>query len=1034
MDLRSEFDFWHAALKRYSILDERPIALPRVVCVKDGQAAPPQPLGPRGLWPDPRADELQVQVESEVPWEDARLRLDVDGEGLLLVDGTSRASSNAFHHHADLHLPPGRHQLRLEVLSSGLMGVEVPSPRLRLGWQRIDREAEAAAYDLAVLAEWTLDEGTPPAAASLGRAGLIDALRPLRALPPDRRVLQDWLARQGASAEEEGLRRALRSPADGLPALHGPDRAEVAQAVRETAARLRRLFAELGARLPAGVGQVVPLGHAHIDLAWLWRMQTARKKARRTYATQVELLASHPDWRLGISQPELWQWLREDEPELFRRLQSFAAEGRVEPLGATWVEIDGQLPDASVVLRHLLYGLRYFEAQVGSRPTTAFLPDSFGFAAGLPTLLAAAGVRHFCTTKLRWNDATRFPYTDFRWVGPDGSSVQAHIFSAAQGGYNAPATVRDLRATAEQHARDGGRGPLLYAFGYGDGGGGPTQEMLERLRRYRELPLMPELTWRPLAEVLPEEATPALRGPLYLEYHRATYTAQSWAKYLLRRAETCLTAAETRRTWAKAGLTSSSPDWRILMRLQFHDILPGSSIGAVYKDLRDDLEGLLARADQDDRTSVASLRGPGERTACLVLANRAGFGSRRGLVEVEQPYAPLSADGEPAAIQRLGDKYLVQAPPLPALGVAALPVGPVAPLAPHPAQLCDEVWLEGGEVKVRIGSGGIESLLYKGEELLSGVAGVEMYRQHPEQFDAWELVPPELRVPLELDHLQPLRLEFGPLRDAVLLRHAGDDGVQVQERIALERESGRLTVSISANVPARRVVLRYRLPSVLKAQAATAEGMWGTESHPTVGGGPGDDARFEWPAQRFADLSEPHLGLALLNDSRYGHAVEAGTLYLTIATSPLYPDPHADEEPAPVSLEILPHLGDWRDADVFARAHVHAAGIDADLREAVPLAPCGPCSGLAGNVRLLGLKPAEDGSGDVIVHLGEVHGDRGVCDLGFPWRIAGASLCNLVSEEPRELGSIIRPAPDGRTLQVRFLPHQLIVLRIRPLR
>jgi len=1032
MDLRTEFRFWQTALSRFSILDERPITLPRVVCLKDGKAAAPQPLGPHGLWPDPHADELQVQVETEVPWPDARLRLDVDGEGLLQVDGISRAASNAFHRHADLHLPPGRHLLSLDVLRTGLMGVEVAAPRLRLGWQRIDREAQAAAFDLEVLAEWTLDEATPPAAAALGREGLLAALRPLRALPPDRAVLQDWLRREGASAEEEGLRRALRGAEGGLPALQGPARDEVAAAVRDCASALRRLFGQLQAQLPKGAAQAVPLGHAHIDLAWLWRMETARKKARRTYATQAELLANHPEWRLGVSQPELWQWLKEDDPELFRRLVSLVRDGRIEPLGATWVEIDGQLPDAAAVLRHLLYGLRYYEAQLGVRPRTAFLPDSFGFAAGLPTLLAAAGVRHFCTTKLRWNDTTRFPYTDFTWVGPDGATVQGHLFSSAEGGYNAPATLGDLRRTAERHAADGGRGPFLYAFGYGDGGGGPTPEMLERLRRYRELPLMPDLTWAPLASNLPVDGTPSFRGPLYLEYHRGTYTSQSWAKYLLRQAEAHLAAAEARSTWARAGRTKPSPDWRALMRLQFHDILPGSSIGPVYKDLRAELEALLGRARHDDAAAMAALAGEGPGRACLVLGNRAGFASPARLVEVSRPYAPLAADGSPGTIQRSGDAYLVQAAALPAFGTAALPVTRVEPPAPRPPGPCDEAWLEGGDLRIRIGAAGIESLLYAGEEMLDGVAGLEIYRQHPEQFDAWELVPPEFRVPLDLGHLEPVQVEFGPLRDAVLLRHKGPEGLDVQERIALERQSGALTVSISAKLPARHVVLRYALPTKLKAHAVTAEGMWGTELHPVVAAGPADSARYEWPAQRFVDISEPHLGLALLNDARYGHAVQGGTLYLTLATSPLYPDPHADEEPAPVCLELRPHRGDWRDAGILAAAHVHAAGIAAELRESVPKAPAGPCSGLPDNLRLLGMKPAEDGSGDIIVYLGELCGDRGACVLSFPWTLQAAVACDLVTEQAQDDQTLLSVSEDGQRAHLRFLPYQPITIRIRP--
>ena len=1027
MDFKTDWAYWRTALQHFAVLEELPIPLPRVVCMTGGKALAPQPLGPGGLWPDPEADELRLQCESDVPWADPRIELDVDGEGLLEVDGVSRAASNAYHRQADLRLPPGRHLLSLEVLRTGLMGMKVASPRLRLSWQRVDRVAEAAAWDLAVLAEWALDPGTPPAAAALAREGVTDALRPLRALPPDPGVLRSWLGRSAPVAEEEGLRLALLR--DDLPALQPLDRELVDAAVRETARALRELFGRLRAALPPGVGEAALLGHAHIDLAWLWDMPTARRKARRTYATQAELLAAYPEWRMGISQPELWQALREDDPDLLRRLEEFARAGRVEPLGATWVEIDGQLPDAESVLRQLTYGLGYFAARLGTRPETAFLPDSFGFAAGLPTLLAAAGVRHFCTTKLTWNDTTRFPYPDFTWVGPDGGAVQGHLFSASEGGYDAPATLRDLRATAERHEQAGGRGPFLYTFGYGDGGGGPTAGMLERLRRYAELPLMPRLAWQGVADAVAQDGPP-YRGPLYLEYHRGTYTSQTWAKYLLARTEAQLAASDARSAWAHGGRERPTADWRRLLRLQFHDILPGSSIAPVYEQLRHELREVLQRAVEADRAALAALDGDAVRRPCLVLGSRAGFASGPSLALVPQPVAPAAGDGA-AELQAVDGGFLVEIPALPPFGAAALPVRAVEPPAAQSASPCDQVALAGGDVELMAGPAGIESLRYRGQEMLAETAGVEAYRQHPDHWDAWEVVPPGLRVPIALRHGRPLRVESGPLRDAVLLRHRGPEGLEVQERILLERRSGRLTVAVRAKVPGRRVVLRYALPTVLRAAAVTAEDMWGTWTHPVVAGGPADEARFEWPAQRFVDLGEPHLGMALCCGGRYGHAVSGGTLYLTLSTAPLYPDPHADEDPAPAVLEILPHEGDWRDAGVLARAHVHAAGVRAELRDAAPMPPTGPCLGLPPNVRLLALKGAEDHSGDVVVHLGELWGDRGTCDLTFPWPISAALPCDLVSEEPLPGAGDLRSPDAPDRVRLSYLPYQPILLRLR---
>lgn len=993
-----------------------------------------RPLRAAVAWPDPEAEELRIVAEGLVPWDNPRLRTDLDGETLLVVDGQAAGAFNAFHRYQDLYLPAGPHRLELRVARTGLMGVRFSDPAVRrIAFQEIDHTVEAIAYDLEVLGDFAHDPGTPPVAADYAKERLILALAPLRALPPDLGAWRAYLFGGRHDAEEEALRLALldgRGEAPGLRALAWD---ELLPAVRETGARLRQVFRDLRGRFPSGAGRLLLLGHAHIDLAWLWPMAVSRDKAVRTFASQTALLERVPQWRFGASSPELWTWLEEDAPQLHARAARLVAKDRIEPLGAFWVESDCQLPSAESILRQLLYGMRYFAGRFGSLPEIAFLPDTFGFAAGLPTLLAAAGVRLFCTTKLNWNDTTRFPYVDFTWVGPDGASVQGHIFGHAQDGYNAPASLRDLRRAWERYEQLGGRRTLLYTFGHGDGGGGPTPEMVEQLARYRELPFLPELSWDAAGTLVAQDShMPLYRGPLYLEYHRGTYTTQSWAKYLGRRAEECLTSAEALETWARHGGNAAPAEaWRLLLRGQFHDILPGSSIGPVYADLREELESVLAQAGRMAQQGLGALLPENGGAPCLAVQNRAGLTAPAQIVRIGEPLAPVGASGLAGTVQRSADGgYLIAIPELPPFGVAALPLVPVAAPSPVPPRRCESVRLRGEELELEVGPEGLRSLLFRGRELLAGPAGVVAFRQHPDAFDAWEISHPARRSDVPLRHGDPVLIEDGELRALVEIRHATAEGSEVLERIILDRVQGQVELEITAALRERHLVLRYRIPTALRAHHVTAEALYGVETHPTIPRGPADAAAFEWPAHRFVDISEASRGLAVLNDSRYGHAAEGSELHVTLATSPLFPDPAADEHPAPARVALRPHAGGWHEARVLEAAAAFSAGTVLELRLAGPQPPIGPVEGLPHGMRLLGLKPAEDGSGDVIAHLAESIGDSGQADVRFGWPARVAQRVHPVRETPEESGAPLpRDAASG-AFAVRYRPWELICLRI----
>jgi alpha-mannosidase len=1035
-----EVAFWAGAMRRYAIL--RVVAVPmsattRSVAGRDTVTA----LRPGDPWPDPAADLIELAGEAAVPWAEPRLLADLDGESLVFVNDRVCGALNARHHYLDPHLAPGTHRLRLEVLPTALMGERYRPPRVRsVTWQEIDRALEATAYDLEVLAEWARLPSLPMPAREHAWAAIHAALQPLRALAPDRESWRVWLARADASGTEEQLRAALHLGEGIAPHLRAVDRTELRSAMAASGRRLRAVYEELGTHFPRGMGRAVLMGHAHIDTAWLWPIGIGHAKAVRTFATAAALLPDHPAARFGASAPEHYQAVERSAPELFTRLTTLVREGRFVPLGAFWVESDANLPGAGSITRQLLYGLRYFAAHFGLRPRVLFLPDSFGYASGLPTLLAAAGIELFCTTKLNWNDTTRFPYVDFTWVGPDGGSVQAHIFGQGWEGYNGAAELGDILATVEGYQRAGGRRAVLYTYGFGDGGGGPTAAMHERLSRYSELPLLPRLEHGAPESLIAQAADmPRYRGPLYLEYHRGTYTSQSWVKHLNRRAEETLAASEALETWlGRAQSPGREADWRILLRGQFHDILPGSSIRPVYGEIEQEWRDLVARAEERLRTAAGRLV-PGSADA-LVVVNRSSQPSPSQALQVAHDVGAVRFRGEPCRTQAGRGGVWVEVPPLEPFGVVVLDVvppraggapPPTAPQAERSDPRGGTLQFEHGAIRLEIRDAGIAGLWFGGELVTS--AAIAAYRQHPEAYDAWEVVTPADREPVPLLHAAAALVADGPLRTAVRLGHRTPEGTEIVEEVAFDRVLGQVEVTTEVRPAERHLVLVYEAHTTLRAPDAVADGLLGTDRHPAVPAGPSDEARFEWPAHAFVDVAEPTLGLAILNDGKYGHAFRDGTLSVTLLTTPLFPDPRADESPAPSRLALVPHTGDWRAAGIDLRARSFSGGLAAALVPAAGGTLAAPVLGLPPGMRLTAFKPAEDGSGEIVCHLLESRGERGRARVRFGLPVEDVWPVDLVDEAPRTDPPLpITFDRPTQTLALAWQPYSLTCLRLRP--
>ncbi len=1034
MDAR--YGFWLESIKNWTLYAEKEITSWSVTYDKNKPAHADQHYK---NWTTPTSNWRRLVSSVTVPSDDACLIFDIHGEGLLSINGIPTYGINPFHTQFRPHrAADDTFDLQIDQVTSGLMGTHVSNPGITaIKWASVNPLAEQCYWDLLSLLDWIDSAQTPADLARWTRRKLDWALSPLYPFSPDESSVRAYVNRANRSAEEETLYQTLKTAKiEGLAPLPAEHRDVALEEVHD---HLTALYCELNKRAPKSMGNLLVMGHAHIDLAWLWSMDETRRKITRTVAGQRYLLDEYPDWKFGMSSPEMWQMLEEDSPELFEEWRALTNQHRVVPLGAFWVESDAQLFSAVSILRHLTMGIRAFQKLTGRRVHLAFLPDTFGFSQGLPTLLAAAGIDLFLTTKINWNDTTPFPYKEFCWIGPDGSSVQAQIFGSSRDGYNGTAEIGDLQQAWARYAQGGGEHQVLYAMGHGDGGGGPTVDMLEKISRYNKLPLVPNISYGdPETLILPadqREKLPHYRGDLYLQYHRGVFTTQSAVKNRNRYLEAAISATEA---WASLVAHEVKMDraWRLLLRSQFHDILPGSAIHAVYNDYHHDMDRVESMLEETLESTLSTLF-PSGPDPVLILGNHTGFPIREQLIEVQAP-APFEIYWNQQwrssiKIAQYPDRYLIPIPAMLPMALASYPIRNTKAVLsndlPHAVEE-NSVTVCLQDLSITIAPCGINQMIYKGRNLLDHPARIHAFFQHPDQFDAWELVDVDRRGEITLSDQPIVVEEDNPYRIVVKLTHTHNASI-ITERIVCDRQYHRVTVRISMLLKERHLTLQYHVPTTLITSEVTRESVWGTISSPTVSTGPADDAAYEWVAHRFIDLAEPHCGLALINDGRYGHSATQGTMTITLATTPLFPDSEVDEEPVPVNLMLMPHDKHWTDSGVMAEAHRLSHPPLAMRRNVTKSAVehLHPIINLSPNIMLIAVKRAEDESPDLIYYFGEMWGDASSEIVTFPFEIGEAHLVDLVSEKP--LNGNTMSIRDSVSISMQIAARSLTCLRVR---
>ncbi len=789
------------------------------------------------------------------------------------------------------------------------------------------------------------------------------------------------------------------------------------------------------------------VGHAHLDLGWLWPVRETRRKAGRTFSTALRMLEEYPDYVFGTSQPQALAWVKEDYPALYEEIREAVAGGRWECQGAMWVEPDMNLTSGESLVRQLLYGKRFFRGEFGVDVKNLWLPDVFGYSAALPQILKLAGVDVFMTQKISWNESNTFPHHTFDWEGIDGTRIRTHFLPTNT--YNAANTPGEMIEAEKRFTQADVSDDWLNLYGIGDGGGGPSRRHIELALRSRNTEGLPRLKLAPADEFLkrvakiPAGRLPLWRGELYLELHRGTYTTQGRLKYLNRRLELTLRDAEF---LAAISATDQRDDlatiWKNTLLNQFHDILPGSSIREVYEDANGESEANLEALAVLESASLASLHGAEPKAARAFVVYNTLSWTRDALVWI--PVSGSATAGSSTAgardsagralpVQQVDGGLLVRVT-VPSMGCEAITVSEPAD-ASAPALTATADSLENGVLRVRLASDGTIASIYDkelGREVLAdGANRLLLWEDLPYSWDAWDISHyyRETR-PVQATLVERRLVESGQLR-AIVEQHLEVGGSTIRQRIVLENDSKLVRVENHVDWRESHKQLRVEARPAIHSLEASYEIQFGTVKRPAHANTSWDAAQFEVAGQRFADYSQADYGLGLVNDGKYGHSIRDGIMDLTLLRSPNDPDPTADIGEHDFVFGYYSHELGWQASDLLERAHELNSPV---LVRGVAKAPDQARSEYAiigGSVKLETVKHAEDGDA-IILRLYETRGidQEVVLASRSPW--AAIAEVDLLEENPRKVSGLKVAAGEGFASEVSlgFGPYQIRTFRV----
>lgn len=826
------------------------------------------------------------------------------------------------------------------------------------------------------------------------------------------------------------------------------------------------------------------VGHTHIDVAWLWTLAQTREKTARSFATVINLMKQYPEYIFMSSQPQLYKFIKEDQPEIYEDIKNLVKEGRWEPEGAMWLEADCNLISGESLVRQIMFGTRFFKEEFGIENKVLWLPDVFGYSAALPQILKKSGIDYFMTTKISWNEYNKMPYDTFKWKGIDGSEVLTHFITTkdyernpnnevAWTTYTGVINPSQIAGAWQRYQQKHLNNEIMVCFGYGDGGGGPTKEMLETARRLEKgIPGSPKVKLgkaRDFFERLDHKVSnnsklPKWVGELYLEYHRGTYTSMARNKRFNRKSEFLFEDIEL---WSSVnGLinkTATYPrqelkeGWETILLNQFHDIIPGSSIKEVYEDSK---KQYLKLAEKGKTLLYTAIEGISSSIALehssVVVFNQLGF-VRSDIAEFTLPdgfenIKIETTDGRSIETQLMGRKVIFFAEDVPAKGYKAfrlIGAEKASSESFHEEVVLEEIntihasndlhekegirQLENDFFKISLDSSFAITSIYdkrsKREVLKENEKGnvLQVFEDKPHNFDAWDINIYYQEKMWEIDGIISAELiEKGPIRFGIKIKRKFLDSV-IEQIMYIYKHMPRIDFVNFVDWKEKQLLLKVSFPVDVHSNKATYEIQYGNVERPTHWNTSWDYARFEVCGHKWADLSEGGYGVSLLNDCKYGHDIKEGRIRLTLLKSAVNPNPEADKEQHVFTYSLYPHEGDFRSANTVQMAYKLNCPMYVQFEkphEGILPKEFSFASMNKNNVVLEVVKKAEE-SEEYILRLYEGHNCRTKVNLTLCRPVESAYECDLLERNTMKLQA------EGNKLELEFMPFEIKTIKVK---
>ncbi len=827
-------------------------------------------------------------------------------------------------------------------------------------------------------------------------------------------------------------------------------------------------------------------GNAHIDAAWLWPWTETVDVVKRTFTTALQLMQEYPGYTYSASAAQYYEWMQDKYPDIFQQIQQRVKQGRWEIVGGMWIEPDLNLPDGESTVRQILVAKNYFQKNFGVDVRVGWNPDSFGYNWQLPQIYKKSGIDYFVTQKMAWNETNQLPLKLFWWQSPDGSRVLTYF---PHDYVNQIEPVRMASDLATAITLNPGQHAMMHLYGIGDHGGGPTRDMLDSGLRWMEpnkvFPHLefgvsqtffdsqaklvntadaPVWNYETLAAhntALPPApagkiSLPVWNDELYLEFHRGIYTTQTKQKWNLRHGSEWLLNAEKYSSLAWLG-GGNYPDakltaaWKLQLFNGFHDLAAGSGIGVIYKDAQKQFNVVHWTANDATRNALADIDSHIDTSAHagvpIIIWNSMSW-NRTDIVEanVQMPQAEpngisvLDGEGRPVAMQVLSSnaathsyRLLLQPKNVPSIGYTVLHVIPGSRKIISDLQT-NGATMENSLLRVVIDpkNGCITSLYDKQshfESIASGQCGnlLQAFVDKPKDYDAWNIDADFVKHKTDLTMADSVRLiEQGPVRSVVRITRHWDKSTFVQD-VVLYAGMDRVDVINDVDWHETHILLKAAFPLAASGPKATFEIPYGTIERPTTRNNSVEDAKFEVPAQRWADLGDGQHGFSLINDSKYGYDVIGNVLRLSLLRSPVWPDPNADRGHQHFRYSLYPHAGTWREANTVRHGlafnyKLKAAQVDAHTGEL-------PASHSFVTVRpenliLTAMKKSEDGNA-LILRFYESAGKKTSAEITVPGGASTATAANLMEHTD---GAPLAVSGSRITIPVR--PYSINTVRV----